>query len=555
MTLVTTAAPTSTAATRRKPDDGRSFERWGIAVYLVAIVAVVGAIVGWLGGTLVYVVDDPAIHLSIADTLVHHGTWGVQEGSFQSASSSPVWTLLVAAATALMPPDVDMWAPLVLNVLAGLAVLVLLGRHQSVLNPGARRVDVVGVAVLVVVVLFLPGLAVVGMEHTLHIALVLAVVALVQEPGPWRPWLVGGLLAVATLTRFETAFVAFGLAVGLLLDAGPTRWVIRRAIRQAAVVVGSVGATLVAFAAVNVALGGGVLPNSVLDKGQGVGSTNGQADGASVVDVAMRFTRDPVLTGLVVVAVAYLLVTWGRPATRRVSAVALVVATALHATFADMGWYERYQAYLIAIGLYVALGVLAELPAEARRRGLAALLLLACAFGVVKVSLLAKAPLAADDMYRAQYQAGLFLDRYYDGQAVATDQLGYISLLHEGPLTDLGGLADYEVLRDRPEGPALPGYLATLAKERGFEVAVVYGTDGLSSVPPDWVLAGAFELDGEPVTGVSNQLLFFAVRPDEALPLQEHLRDFEGELPGRVRLQLNEFAGLQADAVAAEDAG
>ena len=43
------------------------------------------------------------------------------------------------------------------------------------------------------------------------------------------------------------------------------------------------------------------------------------------------------------------------------------------------------------------------------------------------------APRAADDMHRQQYQAGQFLARYYDGEPVATDQLGYIGYLHHGP--------------------------------------------------------------------------------------------------------------------------
>jgi hypothetical protein len=544
------------------PPADRWFERAGIAAYLLAVAAVVAAILVWLDGTLVYVIDDPAIHLSIADTLVRDGTWGVQAGSFQSASSSPVWTLLVAAATAVAPAG-DQWVPLVLNVAAGLAVIVLVGRNQTLVRPGERRVDALAVAVLVVVALFLPGLAVVGMEHTLHAALVLAVAVLVQRaandpagrPGrAWRPGLVAALLVLATLTRFETAFLAFGLAAGLLADsvAAGDRGLVgaaRRVVGRAALVTGSVGATLVAFAVVNVALGGAVLPNSVLDKSQGVGSTNGQQDGAGLIDIAGRFARDPLLSGLVMLAVTYVLLTWGRPAGRRVTAVALVVATALHSVFADMGWYERYQAYLIAVGVYVALGVLAEVPVAARRRGLAALVVLTCAFGATKVGLLAKAPHAADDMYRAQYQAGLFLDRYYRDQPVATDQLGYISLLHHGPITDLGGLADYEVLRNRPEdGPEVPAYLSQLADERGFRVAVLYGVGTLADVPPDWVLAGTLVLDGEPITGVSDEFMFWAVDPDEVEPLLQHLEDFAPTLPARVHLELNEFAGFQAAA-------
>ncbi|MEZ5209415.1 MAG: hypothetical protein R2690_21130 [Acidimicrobiales bacterium] len=53
-------------------------------------------------GTSVYAIDDPAIHLSIARTRSTTAS-GVVPGEFQSASSSPLWTLAVAATSVLLP--------------------------------------------------------------------------------------------------------------------------------------------------------------------------------------------------------------------------------------------------------------------------------------------------------------------------------------------------------------------------------------------------------------------------------------------------------------------
>jgi hypothetical protein len=545
--VTTTTEPTSaiTAGPARPTEaepavSPEAFVRWGVGSYLGVVAVVVTVILVRLRGDLAYVLDDAAIHLSVADHLVRDGTWGVTAGSFESASSSPLWTLLMTVGV-LGGPAVRDWTPLVLNVLAGLGVIVVLGRNQAVLRPDRRRpLDAVATAVLVVVVLFLPGLAVVGMEHTLHVLLVLAAVVLVHRRAEGRPdglpgWAPLAVVALASLARFETAFVALGLAVGLVLAERSAA-----GLRRAAELLAASAVPITAFGVLNRAMGGGWLPNSIVAKGQGAGATN-QRDGIGPIDIVNRLTQDPILAALFVVGVAYVALMWGREAPNRLPAVTLVVATAAHAAFADVGWYDRYQAYLIAVGVYLLLGVLAELPPEVRRRALVVAVGLAVVFGLTKLNGIVKAPRAADDMYRHQYQAARFLDRYYDDASIATDQLGYISLLHDGPLTDLGGLGDYEVLR---EGAADADLWADLAERREFRVVALFSSSALR-VPGDWVLAGHLQIDGKTTTSVTNRLQLYATSADELEPLQDRLAEFEPDLPARVHLEINENAGLQ----------
>ena len=128
-------------------------------------------------------------------------------------------------------------------------------------------------------ILFLPALAIVGMEHTLHAALILAAVTLSMDyvkngtnwGGRWMPYVV---IALATLARFETMFVVAGLAIGLVgtrrstLSVRPGRPVDRRAWKCALGLVGASVVAAVSFSIFNLAMGQGVLPNSVLTKAQ-----------------------------------------------------------------------------------------------------------------------------------------------------------------------------------------------------------------------------------------------------------------------------------------------
>jgi hypothetical protein len=306
---------------------------------------------------------------------------------------------------------------------------------------------------------------------------------------------------------------------------------------------------IVAFGVVNRALGGGWLPNSLLAKGNSAGGTS--TDGMTPADIVGRAGSDPLLLVLLAAALVYLVMR-GRRGAAFLPALTFVTATTIHIVLADVGWFERYQAYLIAIGVYSVLAVLAEVPEAVARRGLAAVCVVAVVAAVPKLQLIVKAPLAADDMYRQQYQAGRFLDRYYDGVPVATDQLGYISLFHDGPLTDLAGLGDWEVLQRRDTEPKAELW-RDVAAERGVEVMVTYGVSALG-VPREWILVGTWQIDNEPTTGVSRELVFFATGPDRVAPLEAALLDFEDDMPARSELILNENAGLQAMALAADAA-
>ena len=212
--------PSRRAAPEARPAADRSFLRWGLA--LPRHRGRAGrATVWWLGGDLAYVLDDPAIHLSVADRLARDGTWGVVPGHFESASSSPLWTVLVGrgaywslARSTSGCRWCSTWPPAWRSSRSWPQA-----RAWSARPPPAR--DALATVVLVTVVLFLPGLAVVGMEHTVHVALVLAAVLGVHrwalEPPVRSPAVDLPPCALAALTRFETAFVAVGLAVALVL--------------------------------------------------------------------------------------------------------------------------------------------------------------------------------------------------------------------------------------------------------------------------------------------------------------------------------------------------
>jgi hypothetical protein len=412
-----------------------------------------------------------------------------------------------------------------------------------------------------VFVLFLPGLVFVGMEHTLHAALVVQAFVLLRRLESSElalrqvaPYLV--VLFLATLFRYESMFLAGGCALALLLLTtrrfgtadGTLRWGRVAALRLAVLSVGVSVLPVVAVGLVNRANDQEFLNNSVALKSavlRGGGElgwlpTPGQFVG--------RLQEEPVVLLLVLVAVGYLLsAAFDGPRGNVSISVVYVVLVAGHTAFAQFGTrlpYTRYQAYLVIAGTFLALRVLAEVVPPPRRRAALAFALVALALLVnVRIELIADLPTASSNSYRQRYQMGLFLREHYDGRGIATGELGYSTYLHDGPVVDLFGLGDHEVLlalKELEEGahPKFlpPDYLRELIDRRGVDVIAVYPETLEGSLPPEWHIAGEWQLRGPIITAFQRQIQFYAPDERRGRELEENLRAFAPRLPDGVEV-------------------
>jgi hypothetical protein len=544
---------TTSAAVSQAPDrnDRRRF-LWvagGITLVSVAVL-LVGSLIK-TDGHFLYVFDDTAIHQSIVRQLLHHGTWGVASGHYASASSSPGWTLVLAASTAVLP-FAKTPLPLLLNLAAALWLIWLVARNQDFLVPRARdRLAVVVLALTAVVLWFLPGLVYVGMEHTLHALLVVAVLIRLQrlehEPLTLRasaPYLL--LLALGTLVRYETSFLAVGCAVALLLATTVRlgnadtlhEWSRAQAARLAAWSLAVSALPIAVFGLVNKSFGEELLPNSVLAK-TALQNQHGLA--------VLRWPRyllgvlssDPAVFALVLLALAYVFWAWsGGPRKNVTIAVAFVITALLHAELANFGWFERYQAYLIIAGSFVALRIASEVvPLNRRSAVLALSLLLIPSFSLLRIDLLQHIPSATSNSYRQRYQMALFLHRYYNGRGFLTGELGYTTLLHDGPVVDILGLGTHAAVAERRRhGPVLSAsFVRKLVQQNHVEVMAFYGAYPGIEIPSGWVRVGEWKLEERMISVPDPNVEWYAPNERLAVELDRHLTQFNRTLPSRVK--------------------
>jgi len=398
--------------------------------YLTVTALIVGLALRSTGGVLIYSLDDPYIHMAVARTLAQHGTYGIGPDAYESASSSPAWTLLLATIGYLASPRVFTLAPLLLSLSAGLWILWLFTTRNPMFARARPWLGGLG-ALLLPVALYLPGLAVTGMEHTLHAAVTLATMILLERIAEGRARGHDGvvyytLLASAAVLRPEAIFFGLGCAVALLATRG---------VDSAACSMAASMLPVCVFGMFNRLHGQYFFPNSVVAK------TLLEEGGVTpwaprVTQFADAVRDDPMLTVLFLVILAYwIAVARMRPGRHAAPCMAFIVCTLLRVNYAALGWLDRYQGYLIIAGMFIVLAVCADNAAYRRRWVFpvaVAVLLAVLPWG--KFRLMLRAPFTIGNVYRAQYQLARFLAQYYPGRPVAVNDLGLIALLHGTPL-------------------------------------------------------------------------------------------------------------------------
>jgi hypothetical protein len=497
-----------------------------ILVALVLFGALTYAVLVTNEAMLVYTLDDPYIHLALAENLLR-GSYGINLGEASSPSSSIVYPLLVALGLLAGLGD---WTPLVLNFVALLGVLVTAERAaRHALAPHLERPEVPAAAAAMIAVLASNGLGVAftGMEHLLHVWVTLLVFLglLRVESGDRTPaWLVA-TIALAPVVRYEA--LALTAASVLLL------WLRDR--RAAIFAAAGGGLVLGAHALWMLSMGLPALPSSVLRKlpiAQGITSLRPSSGDhiVSWLQGMLRALEKPTAGPLILVATISVLATL-LPGMRRAGArlaawtLGLVLA---QVAFGRFSGYPRYEIYAVAVVMLAALLIFAPQFATLWRLRPAAagmLLLLAVAAPCWRNLVFTwRVPAASSDIYSQQYQLHRFLTEFHR-EAVAVNDLGWASYRNDAYVLDLWGLGS-EAARSAWASPDPAGAFETLVRDRAVPLAAIYEPWLAGARPSGWVPIGSLDLRLPLTVAGGQQITFFATEPARCEEMWRRLAAF-----------------------------
>lgn len=507
------------------------------------------------GGAISYPVDDTFIHLALAKQIALTGVYGVTPHEFAAASSSIGWPLLLAFA--IKVAGAKAWLPLLLN--AGFAVALLFAVDVAVrrLAPDASTLTRTLICVAVMVFTPMATLVVLGMEHTAHTA---ATIAFVAAATRWlddsgdddsskdalrRALPVAAWAAATTSWRYEGMF-AVALAVGLAL--------LRRRLLAGALVAVGGALPIVAFGIYSMAHGAHFLPVPVLLKGRHFDVTSSLAWGNLLGgDLIDRFTSEGYALAIAVAAagLAFHLIRRDGFWTPNVLALVLTLGMLiLHLELASVGWFFRYESYLVATGVTVIGATLARLlpspralwrAARERKAQVAA----AVIGGFILVTPVLRriisaneaTPLACRNIHEQQMQTARFLATQFPHQPVAVNDIGAVAWLDNDGVVDLMGLASLAVAEAKQmklDEPLKPDDVVRLTRD--VKVAVVYDEWFKDNLPSTWLRVGRWKIDDNKSCAFPS-VAVYATEPAQFPTVIEALRAFEPQLPRGVHTE------------------
>jgi hypothetical protein len=496
----------------------------GLALCVLYVVAV-AMMVTAAGRPFGYPLDDTYIHMALARTLATSGVWGVGPTMPAAASSSPLWTSMLAGAYLLHPGAAFFYVSLMLNVIAGCGLILLL------LAMFGMRPASVATTAAIVCAASLPSLSVVGMEHVLHalLATALCFLACRSIARPAEETSAADLAAIALLAglsvaaRYESLFL-----VAPLTALSAARW------RLSTVVALGIGAAapVLGFGLLWIHNGGWLLPNSLILKTHFVEDSEQIAQIRHALRAMIGSLQKTAFAGGFAALLLELtgLLGWHLFRRRRawdmpvLFAVAALGATGGHFAFAGVGWLYRYEAWLIVLDA-TAICLLAEsLFGPKQLLAVAASLVLIFSYRSGMATLMTIE--AIDDRRREHLAPAHFVAENYAGKTIVVGDIGAMSWF--APQTrslDLFGIGDNDPVRLRltPGGYGAAA-LGEWALQNDARIAIVppCWDEVRDRLPLEWTLVATWHV---PRNVVFDDLLvaFFAIAPDERINLRAKL--------------------------------
>ncbi len=519
---------------------GALFFLWG-SIFITLIICLIRS-----GGFFSYVLDDAYIHMSIARSLAESGTWGVSPDHFASASSSMAYSLLLTLLFKVFGANI--FIPFIIGVISVSILVVLM--YILFLKLKLNEKNLFLVLICVIVFTPLPSQVFTGMEHSLQMIFDIlffyyGVKILSDADFKSQKFITQDKILLLILSPLVVSMRYEGL---FLVGAVCFIFFIRRDFFYS-ILLGGIGILPIGlFGLYSISQGGFLFPNPVLVK------TSASAESLENLPLYLSFLIQLAMCPhLLIPLILSVIIFFNEISNKRIKwnknsimAFIFISTTVLHLLLARIWMFFRYEAYLVLIGFYIMIIFLKDyipilkinLPEKKYNKLFARLALI----GVIVmagrgIASYIRVPYATVNIYEQQIQMGLFLNTYYNGQAVAANDIGAINYYSDATIIDLMGLGTQEVADLILAGNRTTESIRYICDKFNVTIAIVFDVwfNGIlgPKLPNEWKKVGEWEII-ENLACMSHIVAFYAVDPAEETTLRNNLHDFNDDLPDRV---------------------
>lgn len=470
--------------------------------------------------------------MSIAKNFVDFGEWGINSTEFSSSTSSPLYTGILAFFFLIFGKHLII--PFLFNIILAFIIIYLLNKILTKVDLKESYKTLLMI-LLIFVAPFMP-LIYTGLEHNLHIILQLLLLTIGSRfiaENQKLDWKLPLISALIISTRYEAVFPVFFICLILLFQ---------KRIKSSVIigVIGLLPITLYGLYSIN--QGWFFFPNSVVLKG-----SLPEAHYESIINWLDKIFIKLTLPHIMILWVIGLLILY-KQRIQNISDyrfyinVIFLLNLIFHICFAGMGWFYRYEAYLIvsAFLVFIINYEFIGLQHLKNRYLRFFLLFMILIFPFVNRSKsIDKVYRATKNIHDQQYQMARFLNRYYYSEKIAANDIGYINMITDIKCYDLLGLGSKEVGKAKKKGEFDTEWINNLCLRENIKIGVLHDSwfEEIGGFPDTWTKIATLKVFNNYICG-DDEVHFYAIDQNEILDLKNNLKDFNSTLPNDIELTI-----------------
>lgn len=492
-----------------------------VTVYLFIVLVNFFVIKKFNSSHFTYTIDDPYIHLSLAENIKHFH-YGINKEEYSSPSSSIIYSLLFVP---FIDYDFAVYLPLVVNVICSVGILFifwkLLTQIYSVYDLSDKKKLYV-ISVLLSLTILTGNLVYStfrGMEHSFQtltaITMLWGIIKFIQDKRiSWTFYLAA---IISPLVRYENLALTFLLLLFLFIHKQ------KQTLFFGIIII----VLLLGYSLFLVQLGLEPLPLSVLKKSS-----------LAYYDFAGLFLNQSTFILLIILFLYfnYLRILKDKNSEKILAGI-LSLLIIIHIA---LGMSGRYTEYLITSALFVLIFLYRDFLIPFFNQKPAKKIILISTIIILifykQTASVFLVPFAANNIYEQQYQMHRFATEYYK-KPVAVNDIGYVSFRNENYVLDLYGLSSFESYKSWNSQSGFE-WMDSLALKHNVNLIMIY-EGWFKEIPKNWRKVAELHLGNSRQITVSDNVVSFFIRDEKfAGEVHDQLSRFRETLPGKTNLIL-----------------